>query len=482
MKSNDSQAETSQTETGSRESTGRVVEAHNSTDGTPYGGLSRRAFIRVSGMAGAGFLLAACGPGTQPGTTTTPSPATTGAAAQPTTTAPLARDVEITYWYHADTPAIRDFFTQHISNFNARNTGVRVIGEENPDYFTTQEKLVSSVAVGEGYPDAAYFASWDTPRFYDSGIVHPVEEFLPLLPNRDDFQPGVEDLMRFSPANPVLALPHGLGPNVHYYQAQVYDELGLSAPDTWEQLVENARAANDPPDRFGIGIRGLDWVGFAFNFLDHLYNFGLMVVDPEGNTDLDTPAGIAAGEAIVGIVRENLTPPSFISDGTPELVARMREGSMANWSSNILHNVVLRGEDHEFDDVLGVSVFPHGEGHDRKVMTTANLNVITEPSQNKEAAFEFISSFLEPEPMARYVEVRGELPPTATVASQDFIQDDPFLRVAVDSAPYYTSYPVWHKNWNDLTTTMVQEWQRTLLDEISVDDLMASLANTLRDV
>jgi multiple sugar transport system substrate-binding protein len=49
-----------------------------------------------------------------------------------------------------------------------------------------------------------------------------------------------------------------INPNIPllFYRADLYKEKGLKVPETWDELLVNAKALNDPPKRYGIVQRG----------------------------------------------------------------------------------------------------------------------------------------------------------------------------------------------------------------------------------
>jgi len=73
-------------------------------------------------------------------------------------------------------------------------------------------------------------------------------------------------------------------------------------------------------------------------------------------------------------------------------------------------------------------------------------------------------------------------PSLKSLATAKFVLDNPAIKMSMDLAPYYSSYPVLHKNWTkmkqDIAPTL---WQRVLLKEITVEEMAEELADLMRE-
>ena len=61
---------------------------------------------------------------------------------------------------------------------------------------------------------------------------------------------------RVDKAGQLMSVP--INPNIPllFYRADLYKEKGLKVPETWDELLVNAKALNEPPKRYGIVQRG----------------------------------------------------------------------------------------------------------------------------------------------------------------------------------------------------------------------------------
>ena len=53
-------------------------------------------------------------------------------------------------------------------------------------------------------------------------------------------------------------VPQFLWPHILYYRSDLYAEHGLPAPDSWDNILANAQALNNPPDIYGYFTYLLD--------------------------------------------------------------------------------------------------------------------------------------------------------------------------------------------------------------------------------
>ena len=82
---------------------------------------------------------------------------------------------------------------------------------------------------------------------------------------------GTRGRRRAIPAGKLMTVP--MNPNIPllYYRADLYAE-GLKVPDTWDELLANAKALHSPPKRYGIVQRGARGAfDVTYDFLPYLW-------------------------------------------------------------------------------------------------------------------------------------------------------------------------------------------------------------------
>ncbi|HEX3348503.1 MAG TPA: extracellular solute-binding protein [Acetobacteraceae bacterium] len=128
-------------------------------------------------------------------------------------------------------------------------------------------------------------------EFYYGGFMMPLQEIdasFKLDPNVFTF----DDTVYFDPATRTMNAKTGklmtvpINPNVPmlYYRTDLYEKAGLKVPETFAELLANAKKLNDPPKIYGIvqrGARGSTDV--SYDFFPYFLGFGAdMFRDPKG--------------------------------------------------------------------------------------------------------------------------------------------------------------------------------------------------------
>jgi len=256
-------------------------------------------------------ILAACAP--QPPTmapTDVPTDAPAEPTAEPTATTPPA-PVDITLWAQATVTEAGAPPADWIAYEKIREElNINLTYEIIPTGADGEAKINAAAAAND-LPDLFQLVSANNDsrgallRIVDLGLVAPVDDLMPLMPERVKLHyndPLALDLVKFDgkqyglPEPPPIPKREGL-----VIRKDWLDKLGLEVPTTPEELLEVAKAfteqdpdGNDQKDTYGIGgfiagpglgsrfdfIFGAYGVPGVWNFADPA-NFGLNVRSPE---------------------------------------------------------------------------------------------------------------------------------------------------------------------------------------------------------
>jgi raffinose/stachyose/melibiose transport system substrate-binding protein len=128
-----------------------------------------------------------------------------------------------------------DFYASQIAIFEARNPDIKVVqtAQKNTEYNTI---LAASLSGGAG-PDIFQGRAYGgLATFADSGYLEPLE---PLMPELKSYS-ATSLLGATSPTDGKIYGSPAVSQTVFmYYNKAVYQELGLSIPTTWSQLLAN---------------------------------------------------------------------------------------------------------------------------------------------------------------------------------------------------------------------------------------------------
>ena len=183
--------------------------------------------------------------------------------------APLAmaeENLTIEFW-HAGTGSVGTTIDDAIAEFNATigaEKGITVVGTYQGSYDETLAKTMNALAAGN-YPALVQLeCATGVSSLYDSDALVVLDDLMASSETltEEDF---VDILMYHSKRDDqLIAIPYMPSCAVYYYNKTLFDELGLSAPKTMEDLEAVGKAIHEAkPDVYGFEMycmSGGQWV------------------------------------------------------------------------------------------------------------------------------------------------------------------------------------------------------------------------------
>jgi len=198
----------------------------------------------------------------------------------------------------------------------------------------------------------------------------------------------------------LFVLPlHTSGP-VLFINRSIYDELGLDAPTTWDELAENSRVVYEQ-----TGIPGF----LADSLVDLvqclLLQGGSGYIDVENNTVLFNNE-IAVSR--LQWLRENVENQYFtIEVAGTRAYQDFNAGLVATIMSSVGHIATM--DENPFD--VEVVPIPQGGAVEWSPMWNRSFIVFSSHEENEEAAIEFLEFFIRPENLSAWAIASGNLSP-----------------------------------------------------------------------
>ncbi len=175
----------------------------------------------AAGAAVAGPVLAGCGSGAADG--------------------PL----ELTFWAWA--PGIEEV----VARWNAQNPDVQVIVSRQDAGDASVTKLLTAIRAKNGAPDLVQAEYQAITSLVSADAIADISTELDPS-TREHFAEGIWSNVNLQ-GDSVYAIPQDTGPIQFYYRADIFEELGLSAPVTWEDYAEAARTINSADPEMHLG-------------------------------------------------------------------------------------------------------------------------------------------------------------------------------------------------------------------------------------
>jgi multiple sugar transport system substrate-binding protein len=285
--------------------------------------------------------------------------------------------------------------------------------------------------------------------FYDGGFVTPISEINP------DFELDPEvieygnltrwnpDIQFFAEDAPVYGLPINGNIQLLFYRADLYEELGLEPPETWDDAINAAKAiAEQQSDVYGYATRG-QAAGFAvtWDFLPVLRGFGgdVFANPPDDWTViLDNEAGQKAIELFVELLSYGPSDPQNI--GQAEVIALMQNGQLLQ--THLANAAWASMDDEAASSVAGlVNYAPVPRPAEGEHSATSGIWVMGIPSQiedtQKQAAYDFLSWLMTKDAQMQYAQAGGVVT-REDVYNSELAEDETFryMRAYSESVPY----------------------------------------------
>ena len=370
--------------------------------------LSRREFLKLTGIAAAGGILAACTSPTAAPPPAEPTKAPAGAEPEPTKApAPAAQAAEISFmgWGAIEEDeAVRSA----IDAFKSVEPNIKVNWMHTPDSYN--EKLLSLVAA-KTPPDTAFVAAGDFRTFSKEGLLVDITDLVkgdPIIGAKDYFiQPQEERRCTWQ------GKWYGIGScwvaDHLYYNADVFKTAGIEPPSNdpekawdWTTFLDVARKLTidkngKHPDESGfdrgnIERFGCDVSNYRLHHASFVQSNGGSYFDPEtGLLGLDKPEAVSAMQELADLsLKYNVAPFAGTAEqaGMSALgmdASQMLEaGKLAmlvdgSWSVAALHKIT---------PTLGTAVLPK-----MKTPATgmnAHLHGVLKGTKNTDASFKWV--------------------------------------------------------------------------------------------
>jgi multiple sugar transport system substrate-binding protein len=115
----------------------------------------------------------------------------------------VRRKVKLSYWTWADNPSHQKWVIDAVDLFNRNQEFITVEADATSVTMEARKKVVVAFAAGAA-PDLSGTVQTHAQDWFDTGILHPVDEFFDKWEKKSDYIPTVVDAMRSKPGQPVL--------------------------------------------------------------------------------------------------------------------------------------------------------------------------------------------------------------------------------------------------------------------------------------
>jgi len=339
---------------------------------------------------------------------------------------------EITLWDVETTSVLGKIVDQHAEDFMYFNPDYdfEVVHIQNDPYKT---KL--KVAMGSGTPPDLFYTWGGGPllEYVESGMVEPLDKIEPFL--RDKYISSSFSAITFD--GHVYAVPwQGLTGVFFWYRKDIFENLGLEVPETWEELETVCETLKDN-DIIPIALAGKNkWTeSFYYMYLADRIGGPDAFKDAwarKGDASFDSEPFVKAADMIQDMVKKDYFPRGF--NGMDEDVGAARvllySGKAAMYLMGTWFPNTMANENPDIADKIDFFNFPSvegGKGDPTNLIGSAGQGFIalTSTSDEKVKAMDFLRNYIEDPTWIRKSVESGLVPPVKHASS--YVADDPLL-------------------------------------------------------
>ncbi len=363
----------------------------------------------------------------------------------------VTQPVTIQVWHTRGAGANGDMISSSVEEFNRTNTlGITVEEVYQGGYPTTLAKTMQAVAAGTNPQIVVLERAAGVPVLAEQNVLMDMTPFI----ERDGLDMGnfPEVLLGFSHYNnQIISLPYIRSTPVFYYNADMFEAAGLTAPQTIDELVaagkKLTKVVNGKTEVHGFELL-IDAGWFIQNMLVQMGS-NLLSEDGLSVPALEDGTMLKALKAWRQWVDEGWTSAPIVTNASSAMLERFYQGKLASFftSSGSMSNILRNAKNAGIN--VGVAFLPTW---DKPSAPTGGGNIAiigrNSTGQQKAAAWEFVKFLMSDEQVARNSAATGYLPTTHTSVSTQVIKDlwaaTPQFRVPFDQLAIAQELP-WSK-------------------------------------
>lgn len=286
-----------------------------------------------------------------------------------------------------------------VDEFNSTHSDIKV--DSRYIHFSELENQITKGLLSGDVPDVLITGSDTLAKWAENGALLDITDRAKEWGVEDKFYEGGWKSGMYD--GKLYAIPQNINTLAIFYNKDLFEEAGLSgAPKTWDQLRNYAKKISQLGEKtYGLTFSATKDESGTFQFAPFLWQSGASFENVNGE------GGQAALSLWQEMIEEEYTPKSVLNTPQYELAVNFAAGNVG---------MVVNGpwalsafEDAEFD--YGVFTMPVKKdvGVPYSVLGGESIGVMKD-SENKDAAWEFVKFFNEPEVIKEWCKIENRIP------------------------------------------------------------------------
>jgi N,N'-diacetylchitobiose transport system substrate-binding protein len=320
-------------------------------------------------------------------------------------------------------PSSEEFFDEVSAAFT-EETGAE-LNVEFVQWADAHDRFVTSIAGGTT-PDVAETGTTWTAEFADAGALAPIDEYVDGEDLRGDLVEGLVESGTYE--DELYGMPWYAGVRSLVYRADVFEELGLDAPESWDDIVaagEAIKAAK--PEMIAFAVPG----DAEFPVYPWVWGAGGEVAEQDGeswDSGLDSPEAQEGIGFYTGLATEH----GFSSAGATtwketEVLDNFAQGNVAMALMGSWTPAAVIEKNPEMEGKFAATPIPGKDGGIApSVLGGSHLSVFN-TADDTDLAWEFVKLMTTGEFAEQWGEQSGYFPGQASLLEDTMSSDDPLV-------------------------------------------------------
>lgn len=331
------------------------------------------------------------------------------------------------------------YMANQIKEFE-QSKGVKV----NVSFIPAEElfrKWMASVEA-KTFPDVSEMWISNIIQFEHMGILLDITDVFSEMNAKSLLSPMLSDAVTAEGRK--IGLPLHSSAEAHYWRKDILANLGLSVPDTWDQLKDTAKKITEEGSFYGfataLGRPATDGEKFINTVI---WSYGGSVADKEGNLVLKSEETLEAVKYIAGLVEEGIMPRGIASwdDGSNNRAYQTK------WAAGIQNTASVYNYMRQNDSALleNTAITPIAEGPvGRFSDVSPHAIVANKATRHPEIAKELIKFIMEPVRYQGWIEqAGGQIQPVYPALLDNPFWKDPYKKAFAEMGAKYGVYEGW---------------------------------------
>lgn len=341
----------------------------------------------------------------------------------------------LTFWCHQNEPWVKSYEAM-AEKFEKEYPEYTVEVQDYP-YNVYNEKIQTAITSSTAGPDIIAVWGGMAPNFIGTDALSEVSEDLAKELDEDYMEPTVGSYKKNGKYYGV-PMEYNLEYGGMIVNKKLFDESGISYPTTWEELREVSKSVSvkngDVVEMKGFEMFDTD--SLICNYLAMILQQGGQYLEEDNSVNFATEEGVTAMNEILSMIKNGECDLTHLTDGeycyNDVYQDKGYMSSVGSWAIGEGTDTygLEYGTDFEY-----VQVPQYGSQMAFASETGWGL-IVPENSTNKDAAWEFVSFFSEPENLVEHNIACSQLPPRKSLLTNEtYIEKMPHVAFLLDILP-----------------------------------------------